>query len=209
MADNIADVRVLPCTDSKYIRPFRIHYKQDGIDKTWDYMKVYNSVIILIFNVTRKVFIMVKQFRPAVYAARVEVENGRIDTTKFPGSLGMTFELCAGLVDKSGSIEQLAKQEILEECGYDVKVECLERITSTRNVGTSGSLQTLYYVEVTDEMKVAAGGGLTEEGEMIEVIELPLKDTKHFIMDESIPKPPNLQFAFMWFYANKAKNHEN
>ena len=31
-------------------------------------------------------------------------------------------------------------------------------------VGTSGSLQNLYYVEVTDEMKVGKGGGIIDEG---------------------------------------------
>ena len=34
-----------------------------------------------------------------------------------PGSDGVTFELCAGIVDKQISLEQIAKEEVLEETG--------------------------------------------------------------------------------------------
>ena len=35
-----------------------------------------------------------------------------------PGSEGITYELCAGIVDKPVSLEQIAHEEILEETGY-------------------------------------------------------------------------------------------
>ncbi len=34
-----------------------------------------------------------------------------------PGSDGVTFELCAGIVDKQIPLEQIAKEEVLEETG--------------------------------------------------------------------------------------------
>ena len=34
-----------------------------------------------------------------------------------PGSLGCTYELCAGIVDKKVSLKQSAQEEILEETG--------------------------------------------------------------------------------------------
>lgn len=50
-----------------------------------------------------------------------------------PAAAGVTYELCAGLVDKPNlSLEEIARQEILEECGYDVPVTKLRRITSYR-----------------------------------------------------------------------------
>ena len=50
-----------------------------------------------------------------------------------PASAGVTYELCAGLVDKPNlSLEEIARQEVLEECGYDVPVAKLRRITSYR-----------------------------------------------------------------------------
>ena len=35
-----------------------------------------------------------------------------------PGSEGVTYELCAGIVDKQASLEQIAKEEVLEETGW-------------------------------------------------------------------------------------------
>lgn len=34
-----------------------------------------------------------------------------------PSSGGITYELCAGIVDKQVSLEQIAKEEVLEETG--------------------------------------------------------------------------------------------
>lgn len=51
-----------------------------------------------------------------------------------PASVGVTYELCAGLVDKADlSLEEIARQEVLEECGYDVPASKLKRITSYRS----------------------------------------------------------------------------
>ena len=43
-----------------------------------------------------------------------------------PGSMGFTYELCAGLVDKKASLEQIASEEILEETGYKVAPQKIE-----------------------------------------------------------------------------------
>ena len=37
-----------------------------------------------------------------------------------PGSEGCAYELCAGIVDKNVSLQQVAQEEILEETGYKV-----------------------------------------------------------------------------------------
>ena len=37
-----------------------------------------------------------------------------------PGREGVTFELCAGIVDKQISLEEIAREEVLEETGYVV-----------------------------------------------------------------------------------------
>lgn len=60
--------------------------------------------------------------------------NGQIDTLKYPPSLGITLEFCAGIVDKSKSLAETAKEEVLEECGYDVPVEILHRFKTARCV---------------------------------------------------------------------------
>lgn len=66
-----------------------------------------------------------------------------------PAAVGVTYELCAGLVDKPDlSLEEIARQEVLEECGYDVPASKLKRITSYR----SGSLF-LTLSEPTEHLK--------------------------------------------------------
>ena len=64
------------------------------------------------------------------------IANGQIDTVRAPGQLGVTHEMCAGIVDKDCSIELVAKEEVLEECGYDVPLDHIEKITTCRWVVT-------------------------------------------------------------------------
>ena len=61
-------------------------------------------------------------------------ENGKkiIKHTDNPPELGITFELCAGIIDKDSSLEQIAQAELLEECGYKIPLDKLERICSCR-----------------------------------------------------------------------------
>ena len=55
-----------------------------------------------------------------------------IDTKRFPGSLGVTVELCAGITDKEKPPEAIAQEEVLEECGYQVALESVRKVTSYR-----------------------------------------------------------------------------
>ena len=73
---------------------------------------------------------------------------------------------------------------------------------SSSGVGTNGSWQDMFYAEVTDDMKVGAGGGNAEEGELIEIVEIPVTKGREFIMDEKILKPVGVLFAILWFYEN-------
>lgn len=53
---------------------------------------------------------------------------------KYPVNLAFTNELCAGIVDKSKSLIEIAKEEILEECGYNVPIERIELVMTYRHV---------------------------------------------------------------------------
>lgn len=112
------------------------------------------------------------------------------------------YELCAGIVDKQCSNIQIAKEEILEECGYDVPLHAIEKISSFyTSVGISGTYQTLYYAEINESMKINEGGGLEDED--IEVITIPLKEAKHFMFDEQYQKTTGVSLAFYWFFDTK------
>ena len=118
-----------------------------------------------------------------------------------PPSAGVTYELCAGIIDQDISLTALMKQELLEECGYNIPEEKIQKVSKFRGVGSTGSEQTLFYAEVTDDMIVdGAGGGNLQEGERIEVFYLPIEKSREFVFDESKEKPAGLLFAFMWYF---------
>ncbi len=187
MENKIENFTLGPLRESKFISTALAAYEQNGIKKTWEIVQAHDSVAILIYHKENKSFILVKQFRPAVY---------------LNNSDGLTVELCAGIVDKEHSLIQIAKEEIEEECGYDVPIEKIEKITSFHtSVGFAGSKQILYYVEVDEGMKISEGGGV--DGELIEVINLSIEDAEDMIYNETIAKTPGLMFAFMWWSSRK------
>ncbi|XP_023561402.1 uridine diphosphate glucose pyrophosphatase isoform X3 [Octodon degus] len=128
--ERIEGAAVGPCSGSGFLRPLRLHYRQNGVQKSWDFMKTHDSVAVLLFNSSRRSLVLVRQFRPAVYAGEVERcfpgslaavgQDGSLELLPaLPGSVGVTVELCSGLVDQPGlSLEQVACKEAWEECGY-------------------------------------------------------------------------------------------
>jgi UDP-sugar diphosphatase len=60
--------------------------------------------------------------------------GSEIDSEKVPGHLGLTYELCAGIVDKNCSWDEIAQAEVFEECGYKVPLSSLEQVTILRSV---------------------------------------------------------------------------
>ncbi|VVC93007.1 unnamed protein product [Leptidea sinapis] len=207
--EDVKDVYISPLPDSPYVKPFRLNYTQNGKKKNWDLLEVHDSVAIIVFNVTRRRMIFVKQFRPAIYFNSIQPDDRHkpIDTEKYPASLGIALEMCAGIIDKKLSIEEIAKEEVLEECGYDVRLEDLHKITSYRSgVGVQGSLQTFFYCEVTDDMKTEQGGGVDDE--IIEVVEMTIPQIEQMINSPGpICSPPSCLFALMWFLHYKADKY--
>ena len=189
MKNRIENFSLEPLENPHFISTALATFIHNGKPRNWEVVTAHDSVAILVYHQEKDAFILVKQFRPAVY---------------LNNSDGMTVELCAGIVDKSCSLVQIAKEEIEEECGYSVAIEKIEKITSFHtSVGFAGSLQTLYYAEVDGTMKISEGGGIDDE--QIEVIYLPVSESKAFIYDEHIAKTPGLMFAFMWYF-DKIKN---
>ncbi|XP_004699197.1 uridine diphosphate glucose pyrophosphatase NUDT14 [Echinops telfairi] len=213
--DRIEGVAVGRCTDSPYLRPLTLHYRQNGTQKSWDFMKTHDSVAVLLYNVTQRSVVLVKQFRPAVYAgeaerlfpgslAAVDQDTPRGLQPALPGSAGVTYELCAGLVDQPGlSLEEVACKEAWEECGYRLTPSDLRRVATYRSgVGLTGSNQTMFFAEVTDAQRAGPGGGLAEEGELIEVVHLPLDGAQAFADDPDTPKTLGVIFGVVWLLSH-------
>ena len=185
MPFKITEFSIAPQQQNNFVKPVQLRYFQDGAARTWEAVKSHDSVSVLLYHSEKKAFLLVRQFRPPVYM------NHKDHTC--------TYELCAGIIDKKGSLKQITKEEIDEECGYDVPLEKIEKVSSFfTNVGITGSQQHIFYATIDESLKVHAGGGILNEQILLEYI--PLTEAKQFLFDENLAKTPGLMFAFFWFF---------
>lgn len=184
MNNKIDNFKVAKLVGNKFLFPLKVTYEQNGKEKSWEVVKAHDSVAILLYHTEKKKFLLVKQFRAPVYLS---------DPSKT-----FTYELCAGIVDKNLSLKEIAKEEVYEECGYNIKEENIEKITSFyTNVGISGGVQTMFFSCINDDMKCSEGGGV--DGEYIEIEFIDLNEFENLIYDESKAKTPGLLFSYYWF----------
>lgn len=198
---------------SRYINPYRLKFKQRSQKRVWDGIVSFPSVSCILFHKERNSVILVRQFRPVVYVnqlleSQISIQkdgnvanplNG-LDWSRIDPNEAFTYELCAGICDKNKSLEETAKEEILEECGFDVDINNIHKVRSFRvGVGLIGCLHTIFYTEVDESMKVGSGGGNDHEGEFIELFEIQKHLISDFLNDESKQKPPGLLYGLMWF----------
>lgn len=182
---NITQIKLSPLEDPQYVIPLKISYVQNGNHKTWEAIKSHDSVATLLFHKEKNAFLLVKQFRPPVYLSNPDHS--------------VTYELCAGILDKDIDPMDTAIEEINEEVGYSVTRDQIQEVTTFyTNVGISGAHQMLFYAQIDESMKIHDGGGIHDEE--IELYFLPLEHAKTFALNDNIPKTPGLMFAFYWFF---------
>ena len=148
----------------------KVTFQYEKSDGRWETQsrEVYdrgNGATILLYNRQKQTVVLTNQFRMPTY------KNGNPS--------GMLIETCAGLLDKE-TPEASILRETEEETGY--------RITSVQKVGEAymspGSVTEIlhfFVAEYNDDMAIGAGGGLEEEQENIEVIELPYRQALQMI----------------------------
>ena len=188
MNNIIKNFKTSELINTQFVHPVSITYSWNGKNKSWEAVKSFDSVAVLLYHEEKNAFLLVKQFRAPVYL------NDKNHLC--------TYELCAGIIDKDASLEQIVKEEIDEECGYDVKIENIDKITSFyTNVGVSGGSQSLFFCTINESMKIHNGGGINDE--QIDLMFLPLDQIEEFIYDENKAKTPGLMFSFYWFLKNK------
>ncbi|CAF1447277.1 unnamed protein product [Rotaria sordida] len=202
--------------NARYLRPFQATFiderNNNPVKRFWEAIDAHNSVVIIVYNRSTDSLVFVRQFRPAVYVMiSKEAQNASsitdIDFTKQDPKSTITYEFCAGIVDKKHlSNKEHAHVELLEECGYSVDINSIESVAKYRTgVGTVGGFQELFYVEVTNEMKTNTGGGNLSEQELIVVHEIPVDELYQFLFDETKAKESSLMFGVMWFLHKKGR----
>ena len=116
--------------------------------------------VVLAIDRRRAVAIMVRQWRAPLIVI---------------GAEPFLLEACAGILDPGEDAETAARREAEEEIGF--------RIGRMRKVGTvapsAGTLTErmhLFIAEVSEGDRTTNGGGSPDEGETIEVVEVPLQE---------------------------------
>ncbi|WP_114821289.1 GDP-mannose pyrophosphatase NudK [Chryseobacterium sp. KLBC 52] len=141
--------------------------KKDGTTETQS-REAYdrgNGAVILLYNTDSKTVILTRQFRLPTYI------NGN--------STGMLIEACAGLLDNDNP-EDCIKRETEEETGY--KISKVEKVFEAyMSPGSVTEILYFFIAAYSNEMKINDGGGLEEEGENIEVLELSFEESLKMI----------------------------
>lgn len=124
-----------------------------------------NGATILLYNRKNKTVILTRQFRLPSFI------NGN--------ESGMLIEACAGLLDKDNA-EDCIKRETEEETGYQIK-DVRKIFEAYMSPGSVTEILYFFVAEYAASMKVHEGGGVEEEQEHIEVLEIKLDDAMHMI----------------------------
>jgi len=135
----------------------------DQKDKSGNWQRVAREVydrghgaVILLYNKEKQTVILTRQFRMPVFI------NGNSD--------GMLIEACAGLLDDLNP-EECIKKETEEETGF--KVSHVQKVMQAyMSPGTVTEILHFFVAEYNENMKKSIGGGLEEDHEHIEVLEL-------------------------------------
>jgi nudix-type nucleoside diphosphatase (YffH/AdpP family) len=129
-----------------------------------------NGSTILLYNKVNQTVILTRQFRMPTYL------NGNED--------GYLIECCAGLLDKDNP-EECIKRETEEETGY--KVSDVKKVFEAyMSPGSVTEILYFFIAEYSQEMKVSEGGGVEEESENIEVLEIPFQQALDMISSGEI-----------------------
>jgi nudix-type nucleoside diphosphatase (YffH/AdpP family) len=154
-----------------------------------------NGCAVLLFNRTRRSVVLTRQFRLPAYT------NGYRD---------MLIEAAAGLLDEADPEERI-RAEAQEETGY--KLAKVEKIFEMfMSPGSVTEKLHFFIAEYEPGMRVGKGGGLEDEGEDIEVLELPFDDAVAMMADGRICDAKTiilLQYAQLHIFQKKPSQNDN
>jgi nudix-type nucleoside diphosphatase (YffH/AdpP family) len=128
-----------------------------------------NGATLLPYNLTQGTVVLVRQFRYPAYV------NGHDD---------LLIEAAAGLLDNE-SPEVRIRAEAEEETGY--RLGDIEKVFEAfMSPGAVTEKLHFFVAEYEPSMRIGTGGGLADEGEDIEVLELPIAQALAMIGDGRI-----------------------
>ncbi len=169
---NILDTQIL--SDNWYTLK-KVSFEMTGIDGVRSVLdrEAYdrgNGATILLYNKESKTVVLTRQFRMPTFI------NGN--------KTGYLIECCAGLLDQDNA-EDCIRRETEEETGF--RIGQVEKVFEAyMSPGSVTELLYFFVAAYSHDMKMHDGGGLQEENEDIEVLELPFEKALEMITSGEI-----------------------
>ena len=167
----VKDVRLL--SDNHYVlKSTTFEYRRANGEWQTQHRETYdrgNGATLLPYNLARRTVVLVKQFRYPAYV------NGYDD---------LMIEAAAGLLDNA-SPENRIRAEAEEETGY--RLGAIKKVFEAfMSPGSVTEKLHFFVAEYESSMQVGSGGGIADEGEDIEVLELAIDQALAMISDGRI-----------------------
>ncbi|RZJ64368.1 MAG: NUDIX domain-containing protein [Flavobacterium sp.] len=160
-------------SDNHYLlEKVTLDYTFDGKTETQS-REVYdrgNGATVLLYNKEYGNVVLIRQFR--------------LPTFLNQNPTGMVIEACAGLVDENDP-DDTVRREAIEETGCHI--EKVKKVFSAyMSPGAVTEILHCYVAEYTKEMKQSEGGGLANEHEHIQILEMPFTKALEMIASGEI-----------------------
>ncbi len=169
MSQKVRNMQKTLLSDHWYtLNKFSFEYLNNNGEWQLQHREAYdrgNGATILLYNKTKGTVILTRQFRLPTYI------NGNTD--------GLLIETCAGLLEQDNP-EDCIKREAEEETGY--KVDKVRKLFEAyMSPGSVTEIIHFFAAEYAEDMQISAGGGLADEQENIEVLELEFEQAYSMI----------------------------
>lgn len=154
-------------SDKKYPLKYILYEKPDA-DGVFHHQEneVYyrpEAVTVLLVNDKRKTVLLTRQFRLPAFLHGSES--------------GYIIETCAGIMDENETPEETVRREAEEEVGCNIRD--LEKIAGAyTSSGASTEFVHFFIARYNEENRAGETGGLKEEGEDIELIEMSFDEAR-------------------------------
>jgi nudix-type nucleoside diphosphatase (YffH/AdpP family) len=167
----VKDVRVL--SDQRYVlKTTTLDYRRANGEWQTQHRETYdrgNGAVLLPYNLAQRTVVLVRQFRYPVYV------NGYDD---------LLIEAAAGQLDNAAP-EVRVRAEAEEETGY--RLGYIQKVFEAfMSPGSVTEKLHFFVAEYQPSMRIGDGGGLADEGEDIEVLELPVDQALAMVDDGRI-----------------------
>ena len=167
----ITDKKLL--SDNHYLlQKYTLDYTFDGKTESQS-REVYdrgNGATVLLYNKEYGTVVLIRQFR--------------LPTFLNQNPTGMVIEACAGLVDENNP-DDTVRREAIEETGYHIE-KVHKAFSAYMSPGAVTEILHCYVAEYDKDMKKSEGGGLANEHEHIQILEMPFQQALDMIASGEI-----------------------